>query len=289
MALTRTVPLELLLRELNRLKEAAKMPDTAAAQHLGCSPARINRLLTGIGKILPGDARLLAELYGADAELATVLEDLARKLGKKGTWTSYEHVYTESARFLYDLQRSSSRICSFQAEIVPGLLQHEDYIRALYDVPMPFHPLPDPDLWVQARRANQSILTDAENPTKVSFVLAESCLNRVYGGRQVMRKQLEHIMAVAELPNVQVQIFPEDSSDQQSYAWLSFLILHVPGPGRLAPLNVVYTPQLDDGRYIDRPDVVEKYETTWGHLQAAALGPSDSLEFLKGKVAERYS
>ena len=103
-----------------------------------------------------------------------------------------------------------------------------------------------------------------------------------------MRGQLNRIVELAALPNVQLQVLPDDSADSPSYTWLSFQTLHVPGPGILAPLNFVYVGQLDDARYIDRPDLVEKYETTWGHLQSAALGPKDSVEFIKGKVAERY-
>lgn len=286
MALTRTVPLEMLLRELNRLKEAAKVPDTAAAAHLGCSPARVNRLLTGQSKVAPGDARLLGELYGAKSDLVSVLEDLARNLGQKGNWPSYHAAYIESARFLIDLEHRASRISVFQAEIIPALLQADDYVRALGAIPTPFDP-PNVELSVQARRERQAALT-AENAPKVNFVLAESCLNRVYGGHEIMRRQLERIIDVARLPNVQVQVLPEDSADSPNYAWLSFQILHVPGPGVLDPLTCVYIGQLDDARFVDRPDLVEKYNTTWGYLQSAALGPKDSLEFLKGKVAEKY-
>jgi plasmid maintenance system antidote protein VapI len=287
MALTRTVPREMLLRELNRLKEAAKVPDTAAAAHLGCSSARVNRLLTGQSRVTPGDARLLGELYGAKADLVSVLEDLARNLGQKGNWPSYHAAYVESARFLIDLERRASRICVFQAEIMHGLLQGDDYVRALGAIPTPFDP-PNVELSVQARRERQAVLT-AEGAPKVNFVLAESCLNRVYGSHEIMHRQLERLIEVAELPNVQVQVLPEDSADSPNYAWLSFQILHVPGPGVLDPLRCVYIGQLDDARFVDRPDLVEKYDTTWGYLQSAALGPKDSLEFIKGKVAEKYA
>jgi hypothetical protein len=288
MALTRTVPLVMLLRELDRLKDESGIVDAVAARHLGCSAARINRILTGRNLVKPGDARLLGELYGASPELTSVLEDLARNLGQKGTWSSYHDAYTESGRFLTDLQRRSTRICVFQAEIVPALLQEDNYVRALGQIPTPFEP-PNVELSVRARREHQAILTAEENPPKVNFVLAESCLNRVYGGRAVMRAQLEWIIGAAAFRNVQLQVLPEDSADSPNYAWLSFQTLHVPSPGILAPLDFVYVGQLDDARYVDRPDLVEKYEITWGHLQSAALGPKDSVEFIKGKVAERYS
>jgi Domain of unknown function (DUF5753) len=62
----------------------------------------------------------------------------------------------------------------------------------------------------------------------------------------------------------------------------------VPSPGILPPLDCVYIGQLDDSRYLDRSDLVEKYQIIWDNLQAAALGPSDSAEFIRKKAADRY-
>lgn len=286
MAMTQTVPLLMLVNELNRLKETSGIKDVAAARHLGCQPSKINRIMLGQSKISPGDAKLLCELYGASPELIDVMLDLARNLGQKGDWTSYRDVYSESFRMLLDLEYYASRIRQVQSEIIPGLLQTDRYVQVLHEAPTPFGSRINIDDVLAARRQRQAVLTKA-NPPTFSFVLSESCLRRVYGDAAVMREQLHTLTEIADLPNVQLQVLPFENTDPVIYASLSFAVIHVPGPGIVSPLDFVYVEQYDDARYLDNPARVEKYEQLWGYIQAAALGPVDSLKFI-GKVAEQY-
>jgi len=286
MAVTQTVPLLMLLNELTRLKKTSGIKDAEAARHLGCQPSKINRIMLGQSKVSPGDAKMLGELYGAGPELIEVMVDLARNLGQKGDWTSYRDLYRESFRMLLDLEHYSSRIRQVQSEIVPGLLQTENYLRALAEAPTPFGTRQNIEDVIQARRYRQSVLT-CETPSTVSFVLSESSLRRVYGDREVMREQLLRLNELADLSNVQLQVLPFDNTSPVIYASLNFCLVHVPGPGIAAPLDFVYVEQYDDARYLDNHDRIEAYEQLWGYIQAAALGPVDSLEFI-GKVAEQY-
>ncbi|MEV0702653.1 DUF5753 domain-containing protein [Saccharopolyspora sp. NPDC050389] len=287
MAITKTVPLLMLINELNRLKAESKVSDPEAAQHLGCAATKINRILTMTSKPTAGDVRLLAEKYGASPELVEVLMDLARNLGRKGDWTSYRAVYAESMRLLVDLERSSSRIRQVQPEIVPGLLQTDDYIRALHEAPTPFGVKSNVDDVIQARRERQSILARDHNPPMLSFVLSESCLRRVYGGRDVMRGQMQRLLEIEERPNVQLQVLPFDNVNPVVYTSLNFLLFHVPGRGIASPLNFAYVEQYDDARYLDDHERVDTYEQLWSYLQAAALGPVESADFIR-KVADEY-
>ncbi|ONI71352.1 hypothetical protein ALI144C_52025 [Actinosynnema sp. ALI-1.44] len=211
--------------------------------------------------------------------------DLARNLGKKGDWTGYKAVYREAARMLIDLEAHCDRIREMRAEIIPGLLQTQNYVRALTRLPSPFSDSFDEDEIVKARRDRQALL---EREVNLSFVLSESALRRVYGDHAVMREQMNRLVDVANMPNVLVQVLPLASANQTSYGWLSFAMIHVPGPGIAAPLNLVHLEQYDDERYIDDPTLVEGYERLWGFLQAAALGPVESVDFI-GEVAEEYS
>src|SRR5262245_12269380 len=116
MALTKTVPLVMLLNELKRLKKEAGIKDEDAADHLGCAASKINRIMQANSKVSPGDAKLLGELYGASPELIEVLVDLARKLGRKGNWTSYARMYRGWLRLYVDLERYSTRSRIAQTE-----------------------------------------------------------------------------------------------------------------------------------------------------------------------------
>jgi hypothetical protein len=275
----------MLVNELNRLKAASGVRDTQAAQHLGCQPSKINRIMLGQSKISPGDAKMLGELYGAQPELIEVMVDLARKLGQKGDWTGYRAVYSESFRLLLDLEHHSNRIRQVQSEIVPGLLQTEDYVRALNDAPR-LGPRHNSDEVVAARRHRQAILTRDDAPT-VSFVLSESCLRRVYGDKQVMRGQMARLIELADLPNVHIQILPFHNANPVTYASLNFELINIPGPGIASPLNFVYVEQYDDARYLDDNDRVRDYEQLWDYIQAAALGPVVSIRHIH-KAAGDY-
>lgn len=287
MAITKTVPLLMLINELNRLKAQSKVTDAEAAKHLGCAATKINRVLTMTSRPTVGDVKLLAERYGASAELIDVLTDLARNLGKKGDWTSYRAVYTESMRLLVDLERSSSRIRQVQPEIIPGLLQNDAYVRALHEAPTPSGFKPNVEDVIHARRERQTILDKADDCPMLSFVLSESCLRRRYGSREVMRGQMRRLIEIAERPNVQLQVLPFANANPVVYASLNFSLFHIPGRGITSPLNFAYVEQYDDARYLDDHERVEIYEQLWSYLQAAALGPVDSAEFI-GKVADEY-
>ncbi len=287
MTLTRTVPLVLLLNELNRLKAESGIKDNLAAEHLNCASTKINRILLGQSKVSPGDAKVLGELYGADPELAEILADLARKLGKRGDWTGYRAVYAEWLRLLIDLERYSNRIRIVQTEIVHGLLQTEGYVRALHQAPTPFGTTSPVDDVVQARRDQQEILTREDDRPMVSFVLSESCLRRVHGDHDVMREQMQRLVEIAQLPNIQLQVLPFTNASPVIFASHNFALLHAPGPGVTAPLDFVYVEMYDDARYLDDHTQVAAYEQLWAYLQAAALGPVESLDFI-GKVADDY-
>lgn len=159
-------------------------------------------------------------------------------------------------------------------------------ISALNDAPTPFGTALDPDQVVAACRNRQEILT-RDNAPSVSFVLSESSLRRTYGDRAVMRGQMERLIELADLPNVQLQVLPFQNRSPVTYASLNFALINIPGRGIASPLNFVHVEQYDDGRYLDDNDRVEAYEQLWGYIQAAAMGPVDSVEFV-GRVAADY-
>ncbi|WP_169736565.1 helix-turn-helix domain-containing protein [Pseudonocardia spinosispora] len=287
MAVARTVPALMLLRELDQLRQQSGVSSERAAEELGCRVSKISRIFLGQSRITPGDTKLLADLYGADAKLSKTLVDLARNLGRKSDWERYESVYREAFLLLPDLERHSSTIRMVQSEIIPGLLQTEGYLRALTEAPDPFGRPVDFANVAQATRERQEILTRSEPPTMVSFVLSESALRREYGGREVMHQQLLRLVEVGHLPNVQLQIVPFASPNPVTFASVKFELLHLQGAGVGTSLDFVHIELYDEAQYLDEPGQVAAYEQLWGHLQAAALGPTESAGFI-GKVAEEY-
>ncbi|MGH3821497.1 MAG: DUF5753 domain-containing protein [Pseudonocardiaceae bacterium] len=142
----------------------------------------------------------------------------------------------------------------------------------------PLWPTDDLENEVQARKERQAIF-NREDPPEVSFVLSESCLRRQVGGREVMAEQLDFLAEMARLHNVQIQVLPFDARTFAGRMIFRFTLLTIPAPGIAAPLEFVYVESYDDARYLDAKDAVAAYGSLWGRLQAAALGPVESLDF----------
>ena len=271
--------------ELRRLRELAGHTPAAAAQLLGCNATKISRLELGHSGITLGDVKLLLESYGDDPEHIAWMMELARNNRERGRWSGYRSAIPDWFRVYVDLERDADSIRATRAELVPGLLQTEAYMRALLDgatgAPA------DIDAAVRNRTERQHVLAGDDGP-RVSFVLSESCVRRVVGSREVMAEQLEHLVAMAAHPRVQIQLQPFDSIEARSGAGFSFSLLRVPAVGAASPLVFVYCEDFDDARYLDDHDTVSDYEALWSGAQAGAMGPRASADMLHA-IAQEYT
>jgi Domain of unknown function (DUF5753)/Helix-turn-helix domain len=285
MGTTPTVRRLVLSNELKRMRIESGMTPVQAATHLGCRVSKISRIELAQSDIAAGDAKMLAEFYGDTTEHIEILLDLARGQRKRGRWDGYRAVYPEWFRMFVDLERDAATLRSVEVELIPGLLQTDSYIRALHADAQPLWPTDDLENSVQARKERQAILT-REDPPEVSFVLSESCLRRQVGGREVMAEQLDSLAEMARLHNVQIQVLPFDARTFTGRIVYRFTLLSIPSPGIAAPLEFVYVESYDDARYLDALDAVATYGILWGRLQAAALGPVESLDIIREVAAQ---
>ncbi|GAB3694144.1 helix-turn-helix domain-containing protein [Saccharopolyspora tripterygii] len=285
MAMTPTVRRLLLSNELTRLRERAGVDPEKAAQHLGCRTSKISRIELAQSSIQAGDVKLLGELYGADADHAEVLLDLARGQNQRGRWTGYRAVYPDWFRLFVELERDAAALKSVEVEVIPGLLQTENYIQALLEGSQAGGREDNLESRVLARKERQDVFTRQDRP-QLSFVLSESCVRRNIGGPEVMREQLRHLADMARRRNVQIQILPFDARTYAGQVAYRFTLLNIPASGLTAPLDFVYVESHDDAQYLDAHDAVTSYGGLWGRLQAAALGPVESREFI-AEVAEQ--
>ncbi|MGH3932461.1 MAG: helix-turn-helix domain-containing protein [Pseudonocardiaceae bacterium] len=285
MGTTPTVRRLVLSNELKRMRIEADLTPAQAAEHLGCRVSKISRIELAQNDITASDAKMLAEFYGDTPEHIEILLDLARGQRKRGRWDGYRAVYPEWFRLFVHLERYAATLRSVEVEVLPGLLQTDNYIRALHSDAQPIGPTDNLEDEVQARKERQAILT-RDNPPEVSFVLSESCLRRQVGGREVMAQQLDSLAEMARLHNVQIQILPFDARTFAGRIAYRFTLLRIPSPGITAPLEFVYVESYDDARYLDALDAVAAYGTLWGRLQAAALGPVESLDIIRDAAAQ---
>ncbi len=281
---TPTVRRRQLGNELRRVREAAGRTPTEASRIIDCNSTKISRLELGQSGIALGDLKLLLEFYGDDPEHIEWMIALSRNNRERGRWTGYRAAFPQWFRVYVDLEHDAEDIRWTELELVPGILQTEAYMRALFASSEPFGAVTDVDEAVRARQERQEIL-DRDDPPMLSFILSEACLRRIVGGRQVMAEQLEHLVELAARPRVQLQIRPFDAQSTTGVAQ-RFTTMRIPSPGNAPSLEFVYCEDLDEARYIDDKQTVRAYDALWGAMQAAALGPVETRRMLRAVAQE---
>jgi transcriptional regulator with XRE-family HTH domain len=272
-----------LARELRRLREAAQLTGEAAAGQLGWSSAKVSRIETARTPVTVSDLRRLLNLYGARDADADRLVDLARTSRERGWWDSYVgEAPSEFATFL-GFEAEASSVSSFSALVVPGLLQTEDYARAMLNSLLLIPPR-EVERLVEVRRIRRDRLYQADKvPLILHAVLDESVLRRQIGGRDVLRDQLKHLVSAAtELNNVELLVLP-NSVGAHPAATGPFAILSFPRPG---DPEIVSVELLDSHVFIEGEKAVYRYTLVFNELTAKALDPAESLAFINQVIKD---
>ncbi|MFC9818631.1 Scr1 family TA system antitoxin-like transcriptional regulator [Streptomyces erythrochromogenes] len=176
-----------------------------------------------------------------------------------------------------EMEARAAYISTFQAQLVYGLLQTEEYARAVLGV----RSEGDLDAKVAARMERQRIL-DRENPPLMWVVLSEAVLHQEIGGRGVIRNQLAHLLDLRGREWVRVQILPFEAG---AHAGLpgSFTVLRFDGDP-----DIVYTEDFVQGHMTANPQALREGSLRYDHLQAAALSLEDSAALIARVLEERY-
>ncbi|MGW1177074.1 helix-turn-helix domain-containing protein [Kitasatospora sp. NPDC002543] len=171
-------------------------------------------------------------------------------------------------------------IHSYSTLLIPGLLQTEAHMRALYEMRRPWLSVEQIDTWVAARLARQEILTRWPLPT-MSWVIDESALRRPIGGWDVHREQLERLLKVAEIRGLELQIMPLDAPENAGMGG-PFTLLTPPGRPPIAYVEVQHV-----NRLITEPEEVRKMAARYGTLRGQALNMRESLALIEMILGER--
>ncbi|OLR94716.1 helix-turn-helix domain-containing protein [Actinokineospora bangkokensis] len=275
-----TVRRRRLASELRRFREAAELTIDEVGEKLECSASKISRIETGTVGVTPRDVRDMLELYGIDEDRREALVQLAREARQKGWWHAYNEVFTGS---FVGLEAEASSLHAHQALLVPGLLQTEDYTRAVIRAIRPDVEEAEVEKRVAGRIERQRLLTDP-NPPEYWVVLDEAVLHRVTGGPGVMHAQLTRLVEASTMPHVTLQVVPFGAGAHAGME-APFLILGFP---EQADPDVVYVENSMSGVYLEEASDVRRYTLLFDHLRAAALKPDDTVDVV-ARAAERLS
>jgi transcriptional regulator with XRE-family HTH domain len=275
-----TVRRKRLTVELRRLREQAGLTCEDVGRLLECSGTRISRMETGRIGARPGDVRELLELYGVTGAEADSLVQLARDARRKGWWHTYGRVLPPWFEAYVGLESDAARLHDFQPSVVPGLLQTEDYARAILRSAPDADGAQEIDLRVALRMRRQAIL-DRPEPPQVQVVLGESVLLMQVGGPAVMRAQLLRLADLAAWPGLTLQVLPLRTMAHAQPVG-PFTMLEFADP---ADPTMVYLEHLTGSLLLEEEEEVQRYRAMFDHLRAEALGAGPSADLIARTAA----
>lgn len=262
--------------ELKRLRESAGLTCESAGAPLEWSASKVSRIENGRSTLRARDVRDLLEVYGvSDATIADGLLELLRDSGKRAWWSSYGDVMPDPYRTLIGLEGAAASIWAYQSELVPGLLQTEDYARALIRASGAWDSTEDIDRRVEVRMARQAIL-DNPQPPRLWAVVNEAVVRRPVGGSAVMKAQLQHLTTAAERPNIDLQVLPFSEGAHPAMDG-PFMLLKFADQG---DPDVVYLENARGGLWLEKSSETTRYTLMFEHVRARALSPERSIKFI---------
>lgn len=260
--------------QLRKLRENCNITREAAGEAIRGSHAKISRLELGRTGFKERDIRDLLTLYGVtDPTEREAFLDLARRANEPGWWHRYSDLLPQWFNTYLGLEQAASKIRTYEAHLVPGLLQTPDYARAVLALGSDDA---DTDRRVAVRQRRQEILHRIDPPI-VWAVIDEAALHRPVGGTRVHLGQIEHLIECADLPNVTVQVLPysagEHAAAGSSFSILRFAEAELP--------DVVYLEHLTSALYLDRNQDLALYRSVMDRLSVQAMAPEASLTWLQ--------
>ncbi|MEV5369303.1 helix-turn-helix transcriptional regulator [Streptomyces albogriseolus] len=193
----------------------------------------------------------------------------------------YREAFPDWSRTFMEYSERAVAIRQYAAHVVPGLLQTEDYARAVLGLDALLTGEEQLEERVSARMGRQDRLMSADRP-ELCVILDEAVLRRPIGGAVVMRKQLRRLLDAAEERHISVQVLPFDQGGHEAMGG-SLTVLTLPDGS-----DVAYTEGADYGQLIEEPANIARYKLIYDRLRAAALPPIMSLDMVRSAMEGNY-
>ena len=266
-----------LARELARLREERGMTIREAAVALEWDPSKLSRVEGLQRGIIVRDVRRLLNLYQVTNEAQReALFEMARQARQRGWWQAYADVMPSEYATLIGMEAEAAEIRTWQPDLVHGLLQTEDYARAVIRAGRRGDTAAEVDRRVEIRMTRQQIL-NRPDPPRVRVVLNEGAVRRVVGGPEVMRTQLRELAAERDRDTVMIQVLPFTAGEHPAMASGPFDMLQF---AQAADRGVVTLETMTGSLSLESETELRQYEKAFDFLQAAALGPRQTRDML---------
>lgn len=269
--------------ELSKLRESAGIGRQQVADHLQCALSTVRHIEIGRNLPRPLELREMLSLYGVPERVAQFNELLSS--AKKGR--DWFGAFAGAAPAWFDLflglESSAAQIESYDALVVPGLFQTAAYAEAVIRASGPELSDAEVSRRIELRLARQDVLTHVSRPTTVWSVLDESALYRSISDTDAMREQLTHLINLAQLPTVTIQVLPMEAGP---HVGINGTFIMFDFPDLTGNPAVAYTDGMITGSYYEQPDQLRSYRNALTRLQIAAAKPAESVAMITRRAEE---
>jgi transcriptional regulator with XRE-family HTH domain len=273
--------------ELRRLRRRAHLTGRDVSTRLGWSEAKLSRIENGLARVKRSDLDAFMDLYGVAEPHRSELIALAEESRRTDPLEEFEgDLPGGHARFL-QAEQEAEAMWNWEPQVIPGLLQIEDYTRALMQLwPATLAKLPaEIERRVETRLLRQRVLTTG-SPRELSFLIDESVLQRKFAAAPVMRDQLAHLIEMTEHPNIELRILPlagRQVSGTGAFVYFRFPPIH----GVSAP-DAVALEHLQGTTFIESERDVYAYQAIFSAMRELSLSPQASRETLRRVSREAW-
>ncbi|WP_227997730.1 helix-turn-helix domain-containing protein [Nocardia australiensis] len=285
-----TLPRRQLGRQLRQYRDEMGLTLAKAARLVEVGTTTLHRLEKGqAAKVRVRIIAHLCEIYERSAEETEAVRLLAAQAAVKSWHAEYNDLLPDNFDNYVGLEAAAQQLFSYQ-ELVPGLLQTEDYARTMIGMYFTEETDREIDRRVKLRMKRQSIIKRKTEPVTLNVVLHESALHRAVGSPRIMAIQLRHLADASTWPNVSVRLLPFSAGMPMGLLPGPFVILNfgIDGKGRPVEPTVVYVESVVTANiYLEKHGDVARYRAVSAALHDAALGDAESRALLR-KIAKEY-
>ncbi|MDA2809940.1 helix-turn-helix transcriptional regulator [Nocardiopsis sp. RSe5-2] len=255
-----------------------------AAAVAGFSKATLSRVERGETSISPGDTQRLLQYYGVPDEVAETFIELAYAAKKPGWWQRYKAAMPDWFNLFVGVETAAHRIRTYEADLIPGLLQIPEYTRAIaeQDIPAPAT-TGEIEEAVSLRQRRQEILTREDAPAQLSAVINEAALQRRVGGPDVLRAQLEHLLTALEQDNIDLRVLPfavgAHPASYGSFVLLDYTVVDT-------DYALAYVEYCGGALYLEAEEEIALHSATFDGQQQRAASPEDTKELIKDALEQ---
>lgn len=260
--------------ELRKLRERAGLTATQAGLLLGVKQNQISNMEAGRVGVSPERVRTLADHYRcADEDVIGALCDMTADR-TRGWWEEYREILPAPLLDLAEVEHHSGHLRTAVTVHIPGLLQTPEHAREIFRQDAPELSPPDIEHRISFRIKRQAVLF-RDPPASQHVVIHEAALRMQFGGPKVARHQLEYLLEMSEHAHVTLQVIPF-SAGAFAGSGQSIYYIH----GAVPQLDCVNLDQSHGPVFLDTEAQLQKYRVLLSRIEAIALAPAKSRDFV---------